>query len=686
MQLSSDPVKLFTFYGVHTYEGIENDHVKADCPFCGKERHFFINIKSLCWDCKVCGIAGNEYQFLEHKFNSIFSRTKAENIQALATNRGLPIEAFQDDKIGYENGRYYLPIYNEFNRLCNLSVYQFGKACINSPRIPVFPIGIQNLYDIDKGDAPIYLCEGYWDAIACRYLLSTLEKDGVAVGMPSAGSFKLGWIDYFHNKTVYVCYDNDKAGFDGSIKVKQYIDTVVKEIKYIHWPKGLATGYDLRNLVQVGIKSDLSYSYQSLQNYLKEKHPIEIISEEVSKKNGEVTESSDDEVYDIVTYQEVIDEFRKWLDIDDDFEDAIKLTLATVLSPKLPDSDPLWLFLVGPPGCGKSAILTSLKGSKKFTEFQSTLSSTALISGWIGKRGTAFDPSLIPKLDKKCLVLKDFTEVLKKNQQEKDTIFSILRGAFDGTCERMFGQGTRREYNSRFAIVAGVTREIYAASTANVGERFLKYNMLPKNIDDYDRQEMAMESALFGEQTRLSVVDKVDKFLNNHFDTSATNLRNLIPEWFRKRIMPLATLIANLRTQVIRYEKGMLQYEPIYKPQAESGNRLSVQFQRLGLSLALVENKTIDESIYKLIKKVALYTVHDYTIDILKLLIEQEKPINLKTMEELTGLSFLTVKMYAADMLMLDMLDKIITTIDGKPNVTYIIKPNIKKMYTDAQL
>lgn len=678
-----DPFALFKFHGVNVSE-VKGNHGIANCPFCHKENHFFINSDNLCWDCKICLESGNEYGFINRIHEKVTSKFTYANYQALALERKLPVEAFISYDIGFFNRKYYLPYYNEFSKINNLGVYVPGKKLFKTPRLELVIFNLEKLYHIDNQDVPIYLCEGEWDAIALEYVLNKIGEKGVCLGLPSAGTFKLSWIDYFHGKTVYIVYDNDETGFKGQIKVSEYIGEIVKEIKYIHWPKDYAKGYDIRDLVQAGLSVDLDYTYYKLHSFLSPEHPLDKRSDDLKKKI--TTEPTGIET--VVEYAEVIKEFKKYLDVDEDFEDAIKITLACAISPKIPGKNPLWIFLVGPPGCGKTEILTSLREAKTYTEFQSTISSTALISGWIGKKGTAFDPSLIPKLNNKCLVLKDFTEILQKNPLEKDTIFSILRGAYDGHCERMFGQGTKREYNSKFAIVAGVTREIYASSTANVGERFLKYNMRPDNttINKHKRQKMAMEADLFGEESRLSVVETVNKFLENTFDTDPNYLRSLIPEWFLDRIIALADLIALLRTQVIRYEKGQLQYEPVYKPQSEDPNRLSSQFQRLGLSLALIENKKIDEAVYDLIKKVAIYTVHDYTITIFKSLVEQENSVTLREMEDITKLSYTTLKMYVEDMRLLDMLDKHILVSEGKNVVKYSIKNSIKQMFVDSQL
>ena len=36
------------------------------CPFCGKEKHFYINKKTQLFDCKKCGVTGSIYKLLKH--------------------------------------------------------------------------------------------------------------------------------------------------------------------------------------------------------------------------------------------------------------------------------------------------------------------------------------------------------------------------------------------------------------------------------------------------------------------------------------------------------------------------------------------------------------------------------------------------------------------------------------------
>lgn len=41
-----------------------SNHFMADCPFCNKEGHFYINRKTQLWDCKKCGENGNLFRLL----------------------------------------------------------------------------------------------------------------------------------------------------------------------------------------------------------------------------------------------------------------------------------------------------------------------------------------------------------------------------------------------------------------------------------------------------------------------------------------------------------------------------------------------------------------------------------------------------------------------------------------------
>lgn len=43
----------------------------ANCPFCGKESHFYVSQKKQAFDCKKCGVSGGIYKLLKH-FNKTY--------------------------------------------------------------------------------------------------------------------------------------------------------------------------------------------------------------------------------------------------------------------------------------------------------------------------------------------------------------------------------------------------------------------------------------------------------------------------------------------------------------------------------------------------------------------------------------------------------------------------------------
>ena len=164
--------------------------------------------------------------------------------------------------------------------------------------------------------------------------------------------------------------------------------------------------------------------------------------------------------------------FRKWL-VDLDTE-ALELVLGVVAANAL-QADPVFLFVVGPPSSGKTELVRALYGHPA-TKHLTTVTPAALISGY---ESAVFEPSLIPKLDGKTLVIKDFTPVLEMNREKRAEVFSVFRDAYDGHCGKSFGNGKSKSFRSRFNIIAAVTGAIdqCTESMQSLGERFLRINI-----------------------------------------------------------------------------------------------------------------------------------------------------------------------------------------------------------------
>lgn len=156
-----------------------------------------------------------------------------------------------------------------------------------------------------------------------------------------------------------------------------------------------------------------------------------------------------------------------------------------------PESDPLWGWLIGPPGSMKTELLRSLK-DHDCAYFVSSLTPQSLISGF--EREDGRDPSLLASIDKKILTIKEFTSVIGLPDSQTRQIFGDLRSIYDGFHNKQFGSVGTRGYTTRFAMLAAVTPHIdkYTMVHNDLGERFLAFRLSRFGAHDWDtRQRLA---------------------------------------------------------------------------------------------------------------------------------------------------------------------------------------------------
>ena len=289
---------------------------------------------------------------------------------------------------------------------------------------------------------------------------------------------------------------------------------------------------------------------------------------------------------------------------------ALKLIYATVLTNDL-QGEPLWIHVVGPPGCGKTELLQSTEFCSQ-TVIVSRITQNALVSGW----KAAEDPSLLPKLLGRVFILKDFTEVLSMPAAAKDDIYSTLRGAYDGYVCKPFGHGVVREYHGTFSMLTGVTHEIYAEQGASLGERFLKYHLMRgvgTNVDDLIRNAVRNVGIETDMHTALSGAAKA--FLDVR--VSSEDVPALETDLI-ERIVQLCQVVAMLRANVGKD----FQERVIHRPDHEIGTRLAKQFAKLIVGMALLRGGNgrpayVDETDYEVLKRIARDTCIGYNLSLI---------------------------------------------------------------------
>lgn len=589
------PINLYEFHGF-LLAGTKSGQHFGDCPFCDSENHFYINKETGQYNCKVCGESGNKYSFLQQIYEASLKSTKDKHYKAISKERqDIPWQAYRDAGIAYDNLQkcYLFPIWNDKGSIVNLYKWsgKRGEPLYSTPTCKLHLIGVQEIEE----HGPIYLVEGHWDYVALKWALEK-DHDGPAtvLAVPGCSNFNEERdVKYLIDRNVYVLFDNDDPGRKGQERTVEILHRhPLSALRCIQWPESYKDGFDIEDL----IAEDISSPRKILGKLDKLIHSVTQLAEQ------------EEEIEPIESFREVVKQYKKHIHLSKELEDALALMFAVCFSVR-EESIPLWMFFVGPPGTGKTLLLQSI-GQTHRTHFESSLGPKTLVSGQKGD----YDPSLLPRLIGRTLVVKDWTELLTMPANDQEQVISVLRGAYDGRYEKTYGNGMVRVYPAPdsphrtcyFSLIAGVTHSIYKNDRSDYGERFLRYEIKADNVEDHIRR--ALNNVREKIYPEFSLRPIANAFLARHVDPD--NLPAL-PKSMESRLVGLSTIISFIRSRVERHQ-GRL----VYRPVLETPTRLAMQLLRLSRFLAFVYGKkTVDDQCYKLVKKVAMDTCYGWHRD-----------------------------------------------------------------------
>jgi hypothetical protein len=168
--------------------------------------------------------------------------SKEHLINQCGTHRLWTLPTIIKFKIGYNNGRFYIPIFDEKGQLKNIRKYlMVGEATKKNPKFLGVPghnssyfFPISNLITKDEFLSKfILICAGEPDTIlACQF--------GFNAGTFTSGegSFNRNLLPYFKNKIVYMCYDRDHTGQLSLRNVGYELAKYAKEVRNVRLPFG----------------------------------------------------------------------------------------------------------------------------------------------------------------------------------------------------------------------------------------------------------------------------------------------------------------------------------------------------------------------------------------------------------------------------------------------------------------
>jgi hypothetical protein len=644
------------------------------CPFSEKENKLVVHKDTGMWHSFTTDKKGNLYSFMEQYYDFRLKQTKLSQLSELATDRKIPIQAFSGIALNPLNGSYMVPCRNSEGAMINIGHYCIGRAIYRTAGANV---GIQNI-DLLKSNkaSAIYLCEGEWDMYALQWALGAIGKTGIVMAVPGALTFKESWLLPFKNRKVLVCYDNDQAGYDGQQKVAAMLRPMAEEVQFLYWPELTRDKYDVRDfIIEHGggpkfSKAALNKAVGLLQNLFSIKTRYE--------RDGKLSVPASSAPVDVPSREKLEEVYKKWLKMHN--TDVLVVMYGACFANKI-DGDPVWLFLVAPPGGSKTELLMTLSRSP-FVETMTTLTPAALISG---KKGSE-EHSLLLKVNGRILIVKDFTTILTGNSMVRDEIFGILRDVFDGKVDKFF-YGEKRSYSSKFGIVAGVTPVVdsYYTLTSSLGERFLKFRLDKTLIPGTEQERMirALENVNHETAMKEELQDMGYRFLEKAMPAvlpTATQEQ-------KKTIMGLALFCARLRGTV---PKDRYTHEMTAMPVVEIGTRLVKQFLKLCIGMAIYLDKTeIDDYIMTLIKQVAIDTCPALIIHLVESVYLETKNYPTKTVttkwiSEQTKLPSGTISGLIAMLLPLNVLIR----IKGEPRVEgrYRLHSELENQIVDFEI
>lgn len=588
---------LFAVHGfIKQGESSDGSQLFGTCPFCG-EHKFYVNTTNGLWDCKRCGRSGNPTTFLLQKGQVNAERLTGRVLNKLVEDRqGIKAHTLQEWGVGWDGKHYTIPMRgNNTQSVRNMKCFIPGGRSLATKGCHL--TGMICDWSGEK-EVPVYICEGEWDAMIMWQVLRRIKEPGDVLAVPGAGNMPEDTMKLLVGRRLVLLYDADEAGKKGMESAVKKLETIAAApIHTIHWnAQDIEAGRDVRDLYLLHKASRTFFRelVRKVKPYKDEKE-----SAQKGRKCKELNRAG------------MLRVFTKWLRLAS--YEPLDVMFATVLANWFVEGDPVWLFLVAPPGGVKTELLMTLSDAAGIMT-TTTLTPHALISGaQFGRE----DPSLIPQLDGKVLVIKDFTTILTGNIMARDEIFGVLRDAYDGKIEKYFGNGVVRRYHSKFGILAGVTPIIESTSSANtvLGERFLKCRITATGKHIHAGKNaiaQAMQNLQHNDRMREELREAASRVLARQKPDKLPK----VPQGYMHRIALLAQWVSVLRGVVSREKyTGQLQY----KPMTEVGTRLAKQLLKLSLGLGLFrEEDALTDRTFDTITRVAYATIPDRVEELVK--------------------------------------------------------------------
>lgn len=304
------------------------------------------------------------------------------------------------------------------------------------------------------------------------------------------------------------------------------------------------------------------------------------------------------EALEPIDFAELKKVFEKWMLIPDPH--LIKYVMACYCANEL-SQRPVWSIIVAPSGGGKTEILNALLSLPKIYPL-STVTPNTFLSGMPGGR----DASLLPKVNGKMLLFKDWTVVLAMQKDARAEIFGQFRDIYDGAMTKVYGNGQARTWTGKVSILAASTEAVDMSQQqyTHLGERFVFYRPLMPG-----RKEVAfrsLENSSHQDEMTKALQNAVYAFIKGIDFTKYETLPEL-PKEVQHELVLLAEFVTKARSGVIRdfgFKKDVL-----FVPTPEMPTRVLQQVSLIGQGAMIANGGTVDDSDVAMLYKTMIDSV-----------------------------------------------------------------------------
>ena len=627
--------RFYSFFGCE-FSPATSDNVKSDCPFfdCpNPDSHFFVDIKTGQFQCKKCGKSGNHYSFMTQYHKLCLEQTTDEHYEELKEIRGIPAEVIKLAKWAINPyGVWHVPYY----AMTTSNLVSIGRFNPHTPnaknkfrifKAPEVPLVLYRLFESPKIGNDVIITEGEHDikAIYAAYRANKVKPGSTLMASPG-NNWKKEWNKQLAGKNVMFFTDDDAGGADFQESIAKHAKgfnysfanwTVVHN----YWQESFGEEFDGKDPRDVWNK--LSNKTEALPLFIdmmeEATTAVEGTPEDIETRSAYTTDIA--EIEPLSSRKLFQSRIREAMYTNTSIMQSIDLVLASCISVLVP-GEPIWVFLYGPPSCGKSLLIEAFGGSNDYFEYASKVTATSLVSGWKPQNGEE-DSSTLPKINLKTLFIKDLTVLLGMPEAVQQQLWDLLRDAYDGFIKVIFGNGkTFTATGIKFGIVAGVTNAIHARNDSDMGERFLKIDYLGSSdkFSEDEHMDAAWESMDKKKENKKLLLDTVlgyYKHLVTDFSVDKLVPGSQVDPAIRNKLKRLAQLVAKLRAKVVKDRHEGMKMRPV----PEVATRLFLQFGVLIRCLAYVrQDKTVTEDTYIAFRKIAFDSTNGLNLEVIEYL------------------------------------------------------------------